>query len=204
MTSKILTAMRRSLVSCTAAAMIAGSALPAFVAPAAAQGPESVADLAEGLLDSVVNISTTQNVQSTERPDSVPMPQLPEGSPFQDFFDDFFRDRQGEGGDGGGDRKVQSLGSGFIVDAEKGIVVTNNHVIADADAIEVNFADGAKLKAELVGTDTKTDIAVLKVDPKLRPSSPHATVTSIPVLTTTTSRRTRRSTGAIPAVRCST
>ena len=131
----------------------------------AAQGPASVADLAQGLLDAVVNISTSQTVKGTEGPDTVPMPQLPEGSPFQDFFDDFFKDRQG--GDGG-DRKVQSLGSGFVVDAEQGIIVTNNHVIADADEIEVNFNDGSKLKAELVGTDTKTDIAVLKVDPKLR------------------------------------
>ena len=94
------------------------------------------------------------------------MPQAPEGSPFQDFFDEFFKDR--EGGGGGGQQKVQSLGSGFVVDAEQGIVVTNNHVIADADEIEVNFSDGSKLKAELVGTDTKTDIAVLKVDPTLK------------------------------------
>ena len=63
-------------------------------------------------------------------------------------------------------QKVQSLGSGFVVDAEQGIIVTNNHVIADADEIEVNFSDGSKLKAELVGKDTKTDIAVLKVDPE--------------------------------------
>jgi len=61
---------------------------------------------------------------------------------------------------------VQSLGSGFVIDAEQGIVVTNNHVIADADDIEVNFSDGVTLKATLVGTDTKTDVAVLKVDPK--------------------------------------
>jgi len=138
---------------------------PPQTQPQPSVGPASVADLAEGLLEAVVNISTSQTVKGTEGPDSVPMPQLPEGSPFQDFFDDFFKDRQG--GDGG-DRKVQSLGSGFVVDAEQGIVITNNHVIADADAIEVNFTDGGKLKAELVGTDTKTDIAVLKVDPKAR------------------------------------
>ncbi|TGS25806.1 trypsin-like serine protease, partial [bacterium M00.F.Ca.ET.180.01.1.1] len=58
------------------------------------------------------------------------------------------------------------LGSGFVIDAEQGIVVTNNHVIADADDIEVNFSDGVTLKAKLIGTDTKTDVAVLKVDPK--------------------------------------
>jgi serine protease Do len=149
---------------------------PAPVAPPQVQlqpshGPASVADLAERLLGAVVNISTTQNVKGTEAPNAVPMPQLPEGSPFQDFFDDFFKNREGEGGGqggGGGNQKVQSLGSGFVVDAEQGIVVTNNHVIADADEIEINFSDGSKLKAELVGTDTKTDIAVLKVDPKLK------------------------------------
>ncbi|QPC88763.1 Do family serine endopeptidase [Mesorhizobium sp. NBSH29] len=141
---------------------------PAVTLPSA--GPASVADLAAGLLDSVVNISTSQTIKGGEGPGAVPMPQLPEGSPFQDFFDDFFKDKggQGEGGGNGGSQKVQSLGSGFVVDAEKGIVITNNHVIADADEIEINFADGGKLKAELVGKDTKTDIAVLKVDPTKR------------------------------------
>ena len=142
---------------------------PAFAQaqPPAGNGPASVADLAEGLLDAVVNISTSQNGRGgrgSQR--NVPPPGLPEGSPFQEFFDDFFNDR-GRGGEGGG-RRVQSLGSGFIVDAAEGIVITNNHVIADADEIEVNFADGGKLKAELVGTDPQTDIAVLKVDPSLR------------------------------------
>ncbi len=169
------------------ALLFAALVLPALVAPSLAQmqtqpaatpppqaqpshGPASVADLAERLLGAVVNISTTQNVKGTEAPNAVPMPQLPEGSPFQDFFDEFFKNRGGGGGDGegggNGSQKVQSLGSGFVVDAGQGIVVTNNHVIADADEIEVNFSDGSKLKAELVGTDTKTDIAVLKVDPK--------------------------------------
>jgi serine protease Do len=137
--------------------------------PVQAQGPASVADLAEGLLDAVVNISTSQDPGGGDSPDTVPPPQarpdLPEGSPFQDFFDEFFQDR---GGQGPGSRRVQSLGSGFVVDAEEGIVITNNHVIADADEIEVNFSDGSKLKAELVGTDVKTDIAVLKVDPSLK------------------------------------
>jgi serine protease Do len=143
---------------------------PAPAAPAPAEphrtqaGPASVADLAEGLLEAVVNISTSQNVKGSEGQGTVPLPQAPEGSPFQDFFDEFFKDRQG----GGGQQKVQSLGSGFVVDAAEGIVVTNNHVIADADEIEINFSDGSKLKAELVGTDTKTDIAVLKVDPTLK------------------------------------
>lgn len=128
------------------------------------QGPGSVADLAEGLLDAVVNISTSQTVKEDGEGDGgVPMPQVPEGSPFQEFFNDFFNDK--EGTKNNDSRKVQSLGSGFVVDAEKGYIVTNNHVIADADEIEVNFVDGSKLKADLVGKDTKTDLAVLKVDP---------------------------------------
>src|SRR5690606_31831868 len=150
-----------------AAALAAACALMPL--PAAAQtpapmtqnGPASVADLAEGLLGAVVNISTSQNVQTGGGPRPGPgpgvrPPQLPEGSPFQDFFDEFFNQRPGEGG---GPRRVQSLGSGFVIDAEQGIVITNNHVIADADEIEVNFSDGSKLKAELLGKDTKTDIA---------------------------------------------
>ncbi|MBD0414763.1 DegQ family serine endoprotease [Tianweitania sp. Rool2] len=164
-TRTVMHAMRKACLAVTVAAMTATVAIPSFVTPAAAQGPESVADLAEGLLGAVVNISTSQNVKGSEGPNTVPMPKLPEGSPFQDFFDEFFKDRQGGRGGEGGSRKVQSLGSGFVVDAEQGFVVTNNHVIADADEIEVNFSDGSKLKAELVGTDTRTDIAVLKVDP---------------------------------------
>ncbi|WP_244447139.1 DegQ family serine endoprotease [Hoeflea sp. BAL378] len=132
------------------------------VLPARAQsnsGPASVADLAEGLLDAVVNISTSQNVDSGR---TQPQMRAPDGSPFQDFFDEFFQDR---GGEGPLNRKVSSLGSGFVIDAEEGIIVTNNHVIEGADDIEINFADGSKLKAELVGADTKTDLAVLKVTP---------------------------------------
>ncbi|WP_312796512.1 DegQ family serine endoprotease [Tianweitania sp.] len=133
--------------------------------PTPIQGPASVADLADDLLGAVVNISTSQHVTGTEGQGPVPMPELPEGSPFQDFFDEFFKNREGQNQ---GPRDVQSLGSGFVIDAQEGIVVTNNHVIADADAIEVIFADGGKLKAELVGRDTKTDLAVLKVDAKAR------------------------------------
>ncbi len=149
------------------AALVAGSLFLAPVATDTARaqnaGPASVADLAEGLLDAVVNISTSQKVSGGGTDQTVPMPRLPEGSPFQDFFDEFFKDR--EGGAPQRPRRVQSLGSGFVIDAEDGIVITNNHVIADSDEIEVNFSDGATLPAELIGTDPKTDIAVLKVDP---------------------------------------
>jgi len=161
----LLRAARRTFIAGTAAFVVGMVAVPSFVTPTiASDGPPSVADLAERLLGAVVNISTSQTVKGTEGPGAVPMPQLPEGSPFQDFFDDFFKNRGGD--KGGAPQKVQSLGSGFVIDAEQGIVVTNNHVIADADDIEVNFSDGITLKAKLVGTDTKTDVAVLKVEPK--------------------------------------
>lgn len=122
-------------------------------------GPASVADLAEGLMGAVVNISTSQTVESPSR--NTPPRNSPDGAPFQEFFDDFFQER----GDGGSNpsRNVSSLGSGFVIDPN-GIIVTNNHVIQDADNIEVIFSDGRKLKAELLGADPKTDLAVLKVE----------------------------------------
>ena len=126
-----------------------------------AQGPVSVADLAEELADAVVNISTSQTVQGQR---SVPMPQVPDGSPFQEFFEEFFNRQNREGEDR--PRRVQSLGSGFVIDGVAGIIVTNNHVIEGADEITANFNDGTKLKAELIGTDEKTDLAVLKVTPE--------------------------------------
>ena len=126
----------------------------------AAQGPESVADLAEQLLVSVVNISTSQRVSNNRR---TPRPRVPDGSPFQDFFDEFFGDHNN--GQEPPSRRVNSLGSGFVIDA-KGVIVTNYHVIAEADDIEVIFADGSKLVAEVVGADPKTDIAVLRVEPQ--------------------------------------
>ncbi|MGN6466378.1 MAG: DegQ family serine endoprotease [Rhizobiaceae bacterium] len=159
-------AFRMTAMATTTAVVLGMSAAPAHVETFKfpGGGPTSVADLASGLLDAVVNISTSQTVKGGESPEGVPIPKLPEGSPFEDYFNDFFNNHDGDDSDDS-PRKVQSLGSGFIIDAAKGLVVTNNHVISDADDIEVNFADGAKLKATLVGTDTKTDIAVLKVDP---------------------------------------
>src|SRR5437660_5468104 len=136
--------------------------------PALARGPEGIADVAEKVIDAVVNISTSQTVEAKGDGKGA-VPQLPPGSPFEEFFDDFFKNRRGGGGPkgGGGEmqpRKTNSLGSGFIVDTA-GIVVTNHHVIADADEINVIMNDGTKIKAELVGVDKKTDIAVLKFKP---------------------------------------
>jgi serine protease Do len=125
-------------------------------------GPESVADLAEGLVDAVVNIAITQNVKP-EGDEGFPSPNLPKDAPFKDLFDDYFKDKGNDGANTA--RKVSSLGSGFVIDPA-GYIVTNNHVIEGANDIEVNFANGTKLKAKLIGTDTKTDIALLKVEPK--------------------------------------
>jgi serine protease Do len=140
-------------------------------APVSARGPDGIADIAEKVIDSVVNISTSQNVEAKGGGGNrEAMPQLPPGSPFEEFFDDFFKNRRGgapKDGDKSGEmqrRKTNSLGSGFIIDPA-GIVVTNNHVIADADEINVIMNDGTKIKAELVGVDKKTDIAVLKFKP---------------------------------------
>jgi serine protease Do len=131
-------------------------------APALAQkGPNTVAPIAERLIDAVVNISTSQTIKG---PQGVPLPKVPKGSPFEEFFDDFFSKK---GGKSQSDRKVSSLGSGFVIDGKEGLVVTNNHVIDGADEIIINFHDGTKLKVDKVlGRDTKTDLALLKVTPK--------------------------------------
>jgi serine protease Do len=124
-------------------------------------GPQSVAPLAERLIDAVVNISTSQTVKGKQS--GVPLPSVPKGSPFEQFFEDFF-ERKGRTDD---QRKVSSLGSGFVVDGKEGLIVTNNHVIDGADEIIINFHDGTKLKVDrVVGKDTKTDLALLKVTPK--------------------------------------
>ncbi|MEC9400931.1 MAG: Do family serine endopeptidase, partial [Pseudomonadota bacterium] len=151
---------RMTRIAAVAAGIVIGG-MAAFqpIQAAYAQGPVSVADLAEGLADAVVNISTAQTVQGRR---SVPMPQVPEGSPFQEFFEEFFN-RQNRDDDQ--PRRVQSLGSGFVIDGEAGIIITNNHVIEGADEITANFNDGTKLKATLLGTDEKTDLAVLQVEP---------------------------------------
>lgn len=121
--------------------------------------PESFADLAEKLLPAVVNISTVQKKQVKNKPQNVP--QFPPGSPFEDFFKDFFDRNQIPQEHSA---PAASLGSGFIIDAKEGLVVTNNHVIAGADEIKVVLQDDTNLAAELIGVDKKTDLALLKID----------------------------------------
>lgn len=140
-----------------------GSALLAIVflsvgATANAQAkpaPDGFADLAEKLLPAVVNISTTQIVKETNTPEF----SFPPGSPFEDFFKEFLDRQQNKGKP----RRATSLGSGFIIDPS-GLIVTNNHVINEAEEITVILHDNTNLKAKILGRDTKTDLALLKVD----------------------------------------
>ncbi|MBE9554251.1 MAG: trypsin-like peptidase domain-containing protein, partial [Proteobacteria bacterium] len=119
--------------------------------------PESFADLVETLQPAVVNVSTTQTMEGGSN-EGLEF-EFPEGSPFRDFFDQFNRKR---GEQEERPRRAQSLGSGFIIAAE-GLVVTNNHVIEGADKITVTLVDDTTYDAELVGRDTKTDLALLKI-----------------------------------------
>ena len=116
--------------------------------------PESFADLAEKLSPSVVNISTTTVIEQKSRE----MPSFPPGSPFEDFFKQFEKP-------GGKKRKAQSLGSGFIID-KSGYIITNNHVIDNAEKIMVILYDDTSFEAKVVGKDPKTDVALLKINPK--------------------------------------
>ena len=126
----------------------------------AVEVPESFADIAERLLPSVVNISTTQSWG--ESLEGAPeLPQFPPGSPFEEFFRDFF-ERHGQERSTPR-RRATSLGSGFLINAD-GHVVTNYHVIEGADQITVILQDDTNLQAELIGWDDKTDLAVLKVE----------------------------------------
>jgi len=127
-----------------------------LVAPSFARGaPESFADLSAQLLPTVVNISTSQTLKPSQR--SAEMPQVPPGSALEELFKNF------SGPKSNLPRHITSLGSGFIIDPS-GLIVTNNHVIDDADQITVTLNDGTTLPAKLVGRDEKTDLALLKIN----------------------------------------
>ncbi len=147
-------ALRAVAVACGLALLPGLPALPQSLTETASDidmsdAPESFSALARRLMPSVVNITTSQTVATG-------LPEFPEGSPLERFNPFFGRDEDGF-------RRQGSLGSGFVISSD-GLVVTNNHVIEDADEINAVFSDGRTLKAELVGTDPETDVAVLQLD----------------------------------------
>jgi serine protease Do len=151
---------RAALVLSVAAMAIGAPGLLAPAAPAFAQArPTNLADLVDSVAEAVVNISATQTVE--EKGDEA-MPDLPKGTPFDDMFEQFFKNHGFNNG-APHPHKMSSLGSGFVIDPS-GVVITNNHVIGDANDIVVIFTDGRKLKAKIVGKDPKVDVAVLKVE----------------------------------------
>src|SRR5713226_9293117 len=153
----VLHVRRPALATVAAAAIV----LPALSSSRAARGPDNIADVAEKVIDAVVNISTSQKVETR----NTPMPQLPNDPQLDELFRDFFNRRGGQADPQNRERsprRVNSLGSGFIIDPS-GIVVTNNHVISEADEVTVILNDGTRLKADLIGKDQKTDLALLKV-----------------------------------------
>lgn len=142
----------------SALTLVSGFVLGALGTQSAyAQGPESVAVLAEQLSPAVVNIGTSRRVPGGG---GVPFPEVPEGSPLEEFFD------ESNPNNGLGEEQMQqarSLGSGFIIGAD-GTIVTNNHVIEGAEQVEVFLTDGTRLPAKVIGADDKTDLAVLKIE----------------------------------------
>ena len=126
---------------------------------------EVFAQLAAKLVGVVVNVSTTQ-ASASPSPKGGPEAQLPgPGAPLDEFFRDFFGEKGAPGGPNPPPSRVASLGSGFIVDPS-GLIVTNNHVIANAEQITVTLSDDTTLHAEVIGRDAVTDLALLKVEPK--------------------------------------
>lgn len=137
-----------------------------FAQQAVARGLPDFTELAADNGAAVVNISTKQKVKRSHQfPKGFEMPEIPEGSPFEDFFRRFF----GDEGEGLEEFDSQSLGSGFIID-EDGYVVTNHHVIRNAEEIIVRLNDRRELKAKVIGSDPRSDVALLKIDAENLPT----------------------------------
>lgn len=152
----------RIILAFTLAGFMAFAQITQAPVAQAKSAPESFSELAAKLLPAVVNISTTQVIEN-RNPQAQQRPQFPPGSPFEDFFKEFDRNQPNGRPQ---KRRATSLGSGFIIDYKSNgdaFVVTNNHVVQDADEVTVILHDDTRLDAEIVGRDIKTDIAVLKV-----------------------------------------
>ncbi|MFO1435480.1 MAG: DegQ family serine endoprotease [Gammaproteobacteria bacterium] len=139
---------------------ILGASLCLSSAPAPARSLPEFTQLVEEYGPAVVNIGTTSSgTKSKGLPKNFQMPDIPEDSPLHDFLKKFFEGQEGPGGA----EPAESLGSGFII-SHDGYVITNNHVVKDADEIMVRLSDRRELKAKLIGTDERSDLAVLKID----------------------------------------
>ena len=146
---------RRAIGGLIAAMLVVATLTGAMQARAQSAPPATFADLVDQVGDAVVNITTSAIVAGREGPGPI----VPEGSPLEDFFNDFL-DRQNPERP---PRRSQALGSGFVI-SEDGYIVTNNHVIEGADEILIEFREGFTLEAQIIGTDPNTDIALLKVE----------------------------------------
>ncbi len=143
-----------------ASGVFAGAVAAVVVATVAAtaqeRGPKSVAPVAEELIEAVVNISTSQSIRG---PEGLPLPKVPKDSPYDEYFGDFFQNRDRSPPD----RLVSSLGSGFIIDGKQGIIVTNNHVIGDAERVEVSVG-GRRVSARPRGVELSAAVAALELE----------------------------------------
>ena len=160
----------RTMAWLTAVLVAATFVLSLSPQPTLARGtPETFADVVKDVMPAVVNISTVQLVESRRRGAPRNIPQIPRGGPWEDMFRDFldqFGDQFPQEGEEDGDRprrRARSLGSGFIIESD-GLIVTNNHVVEDADEIRVVLADDTILEAEVIGRDPQGDLALIKVE----------------------------------------
>jgi serine protease Do len=153
--SETAPAAYRAMMAALIALLVAMAMIVSATQARAQAAPPSFADLVDQVGDAVVNITTSAVVASRQGP----APDVPPGSPLEDFFNDFLDREQGPENT---PRRSQALGSGFVI-SEDGFIVTNNHVIEGADEILIEFRSGIELQAELIGTDPNTDIALLKV-----------------------------------------
>jgi len=169
---------RFPMMLCVAvSALTLSASLPAITPAFADDRPASFADLVEKLSPAVVNVSTTQKMKNGGAGAfGTPFQDLPEEfqnspemEPFRQFFDQFGQKNGGHPGgpkeDDEADREVYSLGSGFVIDPT-GYIITNNHVIDEAEEVNVTFSDHSKYKAKIIGRDKKTDLALLKIEAK--------------------------------------
>ena len=172
--SRILGIVAAGLLSATAltTASLLSPTLPVYAEtqPIVATSTQGYADLVDRIMPSVIsvevkfaNVADNSGEMDDDDDDSQAMPNLPEDSPFRDFFKQFPQFKNGMPNQQQKPRGGMGQGSGFIITAD-GYAVTNNHVVQDADEVSVKLNDGEEYKAKVIGTDPKTDLALIKID----------------------------------------